>query len=640
MLIIWFCFSHSYGYENTMAHPAFNRAIISFSESYLADKLPAYYTLQISGDQEEYRGIAVVQSGYSYYTYKEGEKSMTASEWIEHGGYSADEPELAMAIRHFYDPLGHNQGKKYLTNRGTYWEGIYPNPKTDAIEWATGDIGSQPVPGPGGDIEMENNWSLKKGKEYFVYAFEFAEADLKKEYLAKAFRCLGEVLHNTADMGCPPHVRNDSHAAPMGYHWYSVLGDPDPYEEMFNPKWVSYYDNAYPDPELENFFNHATTIRSVNEKMALFTNRSFFTQETINGIGNKYYRAINAEGDYPQPLLQDLDYHEDDFTFYRIFPSGNHVKMCRDKRIFNRRGQPYIDYDCAKSQASELIPNILHAGAHVIRLFLPEFRIKILKADIDGEVKGQIIHQPNDEYPESIYYSGPVDLINEKTGRSIAELNCDYGDFSGKIEGIKEKDRYTARISLGGLSIQSPVYVVEESAGPDIQNITVMVYANMPADGENQYAALGITNLKPSIENTTVPLAWSGTSFSVQYQYTYLPQGSELMATLHGTITGELSDDLKNLISLEGEEICHYPESDGSGFTLTERISLENIVLTTQGNAYMANYSGTSWRQKLKSIYLSADWPDSPDLNYTSDTIDWDASPAATLTIMMNLIEQ
>ncbi|MCB9250267.1 MAG: hypothetical protein H6613_17805 [Ignavibacteriales bacterium] len=67
---------------------------------------------------------------------------------------------------------------------------MYPNPHIDAISWAMN----------GEDYK----WSLNKGKLYLISALEEKELSIKNDNLVKAFRSLGEVLHNTADMGCPP----------------------------------------------------------------------------------------------------------------------------------------------------------------------------------------------------------------------------------------------------------------------------------------------------------------------------------------------------------------------------------------------------------------------------------------------------
>ncbi|WP_153188292.1 hypothetical protein, partial [Candidatus Oscillochloris fontis] len=54
--------------------------------------------------------------------------------WIEHGGFSADEPEAYAALRHFYDPLGLNDGAYHLTDQVP--DSPVVNPQIDARTWA------------------------------------------------------------------------------------------------------------------------------------------------------------------------------------------------------------------------------------------------------------------------------------------------------------------------------------------------------------------------------------------------------------------------------------------------------------------------------------------------------------------------
>jgi len=569
------CISTVYGYENTKAHPAINNAIISFGENYLADKLPDKNKWRITSDRETYGGTGVTNSGYSYATYSEGTLNLTLLQWVEHGGYSADEPELGAAIRHFYDPTGHTGGRKYLTNRGTSWEWLYTldnllHPQTDAIEWAMGDT----------DKGAYNDWSLKAGKKYLAFAFELSDEAEKRMCLAKAYRCLGEVLHNTADMACPPHVRNDSHAAPLGYAWGELLGSPDPYEELFDPQWAADYLNGKGDPSLESFFASATSIRSINEKLAQFTNHNFFTEETINGAGYQPLSPINKDGDYPQPQLQNLDYDANDFTFYRRFPSGNLVKLCRDKRIFSLRGTPYVDLDCAKSQAAELVPNILCAGANIIRLFLPQFQVQIREAVPNDYIKGQVVHVKSSEYPESILYSGPIDLIDANTGRSVEKLNCSTGEFIGRNPKFKNGDQLIARITLGGFTIESPVYTVTGPVGS-----THRIGFQVRVDGHllNQVAT---PDTSYSYENDADGATFSSSgdyiggfasnTFTASYTRTVVHMQT------NGTISAVFSSDKLKIISLIWTE------------TTTTQYYNKTVNCTAVNIPLSYSYSGTS----------------------------------------------
>ena len=445
------------GYGNQVAHPAINEVIVkSFENNFIKssskiDKFKNYW-IDISEGLEKYLGMAVTNLGFFEGTTGETELSIKALEWIKHGGMAADEPEVPASVRHFYDPIGNNGGKKYLTNRGTYWEGIYSNPRTDAIEWALGDT-------PKG---QENIYTWREGIYYMRIALMEEDSVERNKYFAAALRCLGETLHNTGDMGCPGHVRNDSHASPIGYTFGAVLGSPDPYEELFKKSWASDYGYAKPDPTLESYCKSATTARAINEKLAEFTNANFFTHESISGLGkfgNEITPINKNEPAYPSPKLETLEYSESDYTYYKTFPSGRRIKMCKDFTYFrlDGRGYPYIDYDVCKSQAEELMPNIAAAGANIIRLFIPQFKLELKNTDaLSDTLELTIKHTVDAEHKDEIFYNGPVKfIVNSKFVDSV------YQAKDGKliITNLKANngDKIQAQISFIEVTVYSEI---------------------------------------------------------------------------------------------------------------------------------------------------------------------------------------
>jgi hypothetical protein len=438
------------GYGNMEAHRSINAEINKkFEDKYIkASSRPAKfknYWINFTNGHSLLEGMEVTNFGNFESFYGEELRDNTMGEWIIHGGLSADEPEVPASVRHFYDPKALKGGKKYLTNRGTYWEGVYTNPGIDAIEWAIGDT-------PKG-ADNEHTWV--EGKKLFVMAFQEKDSSKVEEYLAKAFRCLGEVLHNTGDMGCPAHVRNDSHAAPAGLSWGWMLGSPDPYEELLLDAFAGRYSGGSPDPGLDAFFASATTARSINERLATFTNENFFSHETISGMGVKEIKPSNGEKAYDSPKLQSLTYDPIDFTFYKTFPSGRTVKMCKDHSYFNFRGYPYIDKECTYSQAAELTPNIVSAGINIIRVFLPTFELKLENADdLSDTLDIRLVHTPDTEYKDSIKYEGKIRLwINGKLSDSIAI--AEKGFYRGNIFPIKNGDKIKAEVSIADITIYS-----------------------------------------------------------------------------------------------------------------------------------------------------------------------------------------
>ncbi|WP_153188304.1 hypothetical protein, partial [Candidatus Oscillochloris fontis] len=115
---------------NLYAHPRINHhafvqfeAIYGQNEKY--ERAPIDQTLLL-------RGMGVVEPGMI--TAKEDRITLSVPGWIEHGGFSADEPEAYAALRHFYDPLGLNDGAYHLTDQVP--DSPVVNPQIDARTWA------------------------------------------------------------------------------------------------------------------------------------------------------------------------------------------------------------------------------------------------------------------------------------------------------------------------------------------------------------------------------------------------------------------------------------------------------------------------------------------------------------------------
>ncbi|MBN1448273.1 MAG: hypothetical protein JXA28_10120, partial [Bacteroidetes bacterium] len=233
-------------YDNAHMHPAINDEIVdTFMKNCVNTITPPEglkdYLFVLDGNHT-YTGPAIVNSGYFAAGTSKADKAWTPKQWIAHGGYSADIPEVPAALRHFFDPLGIDGGKTWLTDRGTYWEWIVNNnafnPRINARDWALNHV--------------DNPWSFDKGKEWMRKALAEPDETTRDGYMARAWRCLGETLHLVADMGCPVHVRNDSHADVAGWEYRRALGDPDPYEVMVQPIFASKYANGTPDPSLKS----------------------------------------------------------------------------------------------------------------------------------------------------------------------------------------------------------------------------------------------------------------------------------------------------------------------------------------------------------------------------------------------------
>jgi hypothetical protein len=434
------------GYENTKMHTSINEAIVDwFWYRSPSNYLPNNTLIKFSDLTVE--GHKVVQGGKI--AVNESITSMTPKEWIVHGGFSADEPQVPASLRHFYDPVSID-GVTYLTDFVENYAITYnqPLPKMDAKEWAIS--------------ATDNPYNWKYAKEYLGNAF-YNESK-RSQYLGDAYRALGETLHLFADMGCPPHVRNDAHPAfANGY-----LGDPDPYEELIKSTQVLEYgtSNIQPDQVSAAAFKNAKTAAAIFETMALFTNKNFFTLDTQ--YGTDITPTINDRMPYTSPAVGSDVLHNPNDNYYYKTINGKQIKML-GKRSYFGWGKHTIDLACVKSQASVLIPTIVEGGANIIKLFIPTMSVTITDAKDDGSLSGTIKHTLNSEYTKEIKYNGKIKIY--KGSAVIGEAACANNVISGTGLNIKKDEIIYAQLEVGGMFYKSEgVTVKEKPAGFDCLN--------------------------------------------------------------------------------------------------------------------------------------------------------------------------
>ncbi len=399
ILIAMSIFLMSYG--NIKNHPSINGFIVkSFMKKAKSKSIiPDFknYTFRLESGLLE--GYYIAESGYfnayqldnwkgdllsnikknSTYTEKIGR--MYPAEWIKHGGYSADVPEVPASLRHFYDPT-RSKGYRYLTDiiNSAPMEIIKYNmddPETNGVEWALGSKGSFG--------SREHNYTWENGKSYIKGALEESNVDKRKKYMAQAWRSLGETLHMIADNGCPAHVRNDAHPA---VPYLNFLGNPDMYEEDMAEKkdLIGVFNTGNVPKSLKSIFQKEKTTESIAHELAVFTNKNFFTTETISGTdwkGNDIKQITHPNYEYSSPKLSPGNYNN---NYYRgkIAGLNKEVLLATDTWFFRKypvvkKTYPFLDEECVNSQAEVLIPAIVEAGVNVMKLYIPKLRVVITR---------------------------------------------------------------------------------------------------------------------------------------------------------------------------------------------------------------------------------------------------------------------
>jgi hypothetical protein len=393
----------------------------------------------------------------------EGAAEMTPKKWISTGGYAADVPEVPASLRHFFDPT-RSAGDRYLTDitnakiMGTLQKYVLTNPRIDGVEWALGK------PGDISEGVQDHKYTWEHGKLWMQMALREPKQEKRNEYMANAWRALGETLHMIADNGCPPHVRNDAHPSPL-WNNNSFFGNPDPYEELMdvirrdNSSEFAGLAKGSANAALVQEFRNNKKVYDIANALAVFTNTNFVTNETISGLdkyGETKKQITHPDIAYNSPRLESMTYNNDDNGYYF---AG--TKQCTDHYYFAnlipKICDPFVDMECVKSQARVLFPNIVEAGANVIKLYIPKLTVEIKSLD-KGILKGEIKHRTDEEYPAEIKYNGEVTfLIKNKNNREADKIKVEAkdGKFEEKDIKLAKDEKMVAQIEFGGVMVES-----------------------------------------------------------------------------------------------------------------------------------------------------------------------------------------
>jgi hypothetical protein len=427
---------------------------------------------------------------------RSGDKSLNCSEWIEEGGYTADEPELWQRLRHFYDPAAAPGSPRYLSdlrdwdlwakqNAGRLFSEL---PLVDAVDWA--------VEGPARGRFGPNEYSWVRGVEYMRQAFFNADSpDQKDRLFAAAWRALGETLHVLADMTVPAYVRNDAHPGPGLVPGltdkYGSLSK-DPYEafldsatirsEIYDPLFGQRHPTAgllsqHLDPSLaakidaipdiENPSSPDLNIRSLFQAVAEFTNRNFFSQDTFSGLlQGKAIQPANFMPAYDAPKLEDFS----EEGSYRVRVLADGIKVLVGQKDRKSPSGWAVDRAVAISQGSRLIPLALYSGVKLIDWFVPRIKVAIVVDPATKRLKGQVAHIPHGPYTDKValIFNKPrawkegasLYLDGEKQDPASYSIQVEQGLIDGDLRGLTvlgdgREHSLELELDLGGIQVRS-----------------------------------------------------------------------------------------------------------------------------------------------------------------------------------------
>lgn len=254
-------------------------------------------------------------------------------------------------VNHFYDPVygvgwtGEHQGDTpALAIQAFTRVGIISRKPLSAPEWVVNDLAQYDYSRYGGD----NSW--RTGLQAYA-----------KNDRETAMRALGHALHLFEDMAVPDHTRNDSHA-PLK----EVTGDEGSPYEMYAVKWNKDSIRSLKIPE--RLISEGKTsasyarIQDSLHSMAEYSNRYFFSKDTINDPKYENPKITNIEGNYAYGV-------DEGGVKIKI---GNYIQK-REKGeskhiiLLDRNSQNIFD-----SYFSRLASKAVQDGAGVVELFLKQ----------------------------------------------------------------------------------------------------------------------------------------------------------------------------------------------------------------------------------------------------------------------------
>lgn len=408
---------------------------------------------QVGDSLRAIEGESIYRSGYFYpsdafrdgakigpsYFCLTGNKKLKFPDWLIEAGFTADEPEVWMGLRHFYDPVtGYGLtdfSHDWITQSGNVAvNSALGRPKMDARTWA--------MTGPADQKFAANPWSWEKGIESMRNALAQTKSPaLRDAQFVIAWRALGETMHLLADMTVPAHVRNDSHP---GIYEYAGMAQ-DMYElfvteQLINSVWKKTIatKQTYPAVRDAISWNLQQDIDKTDDPSSLFhclatyTNRNFFSADTVSGSATydgQTFKILNANGQnpYPQPKLDlcNAKASKDrivwpDTVYYRDFPMGSMTETNKVKHLpivqlswaasqgwFELAKGP-VSYDgftdsslVNQAMAEHLLPIAIYANAKLLDWYLPRLEIVLNTLNIDqATLTGIIKHHPYGVHPK------------------------------------------------------------------------------------------------------------------------------------------------------------------------------------------------------------------------------------------------
>jgi len=399
-------------------------------------------------------------------------RQKSVQDWIIMGGFSGDEPEGPMALRHFYNPL--NNAQPWLTDQQwivnqlqRYVSSTIRNPEISLVDWA-----ADTQKGEIDEYFLPQKYSWPDAKANFRLAL--ASTDPDNDYYGAAWRAVGETMHLVADLTLPPHVRNDGHAGFSRLWGLIKVGDPDPLEPSTLAGPVDQYD--FSAGGWTTAVDYEQDVIQMMRQLASWTNANFLSKDTIPLPG--WTTTANGGPIFPSPNPIGLTPNAYGYIVYNV--DGTEYRMVRQSAIYRSGVAPrdlyVIDGGVILDQRKLLIPTAVRAAEAVIERFLPRFEVEIEIEEDSGtpgqySVHGSLIHDRGYEWAAErpgvgderlIVRNGAYVVVNGAKSAVPLYNNDNLNEFTIAVS-ASPGDKVKVLYDLGGYTIESETFTIKAS---------------------------------------------------------------------------------------------------------------------------------------------------------------------------------
>jgi hypothetical protein len=226
-----------------------------------------------------------------------------------------------------------------------------------------------------------------------------------------------------------------------------------------------------------------------------------------------------------------------------------------------------------------LVPNIICAGVNVVRLFIPQFEVKIKSATSSGQIEGEVIHKATNEYSSKIAYSGKIIIYDYKNSEEIGKLDCVNGKIEGSLTTWGVHSEIFASLEIAGIKINSDVYNLSHK--PVVTGCLIQI-GNIEANVTMDYSDGSATQedgwysdeFFSHTDEPTTSVTYENYEYKSSFNYT-----SSSGIKYSGSANVKFDEELKNILNFTVKRKMEYEVGTPYGYIKESNLSGHDIPM-------------------------------------------------------------